>query len=89
MFTIITSEKHIKDLKLLFGNSIIKISKNLVMITIKSPKDMEDTPGVIAYIYSLFAANGVNVVEQMSCWTDTIFVISEDDIATAMRFLKF
>jgi len=89
VFTIITLEKHLENLDQLIGKRIIKQSKNLVMITIKSPKDMEDTPGVIAYLCSLFARSGVNVIEQMSCWTDTIFVISEDDIPSVMKFLKF
>ncbi|MCK5636952.1 MAG: hypothetical protein KAH91_05960 [Thermoplasmatales archaeon] len=89
VFTIITSEKHLGNLKLIFGKNIIKISENLVMITIKSPKEMEDTPGVVAYIYSQFARSGINIVETMSCWVDTIFVISEDDIPTVMKFLKF
>ena len=89
VFTIITSEKHFENLKLLFGKSIIKTSKNLVMITIKSHRDMEDTPGVIAYLSSLFARSAVNIIEQMSCWIDTIFVISEEDIPTVMKFLKF
>ena len=57
-------------------------------ITIKSPKDLENTPGVNAYIFSLFGEHGINIVEQMSCWTDTIIVISEDDIPAVMKFLK-
>ena len=69
--------------------NILKISKNLAMITIKSPKDLENTPGVISYISSIFSERGINIVETLSCWTDTIYVISEDDISTVMNFLKF
>ena len=54
-----------------------------------SPKDLENTPGVNAFVYSKFREHGINIVEQISCWTDTIVVISEDDIATVMKFLKF
>ena len=89
VFTIITSEKHQKELKYLFENSIIKTTDNLAMIMIKSPVEIENTPGVIAYISSQFRQNGINIVEQLSCWTDTIFIISENDIAKAMSFLKF
>jgi len=89
VFTIITSEKNLDHLKLFFGNSIIKTSKNLAMITIKSPKELETTPGVNAFVYSKFREHGINIIEQMSCWTDTIIVISENDIASAMKFLKF
>lgn len=89
VFTIIFSEKYLEDLQTLFGKTIIKISKNLAMITIKSPKDLENTPGFIAFVSSIFSEHGVNIVETMSCWTDTIFVISENDIPTVMNFLKF
>lgn len=89
VFTIILSEKYLDELKTLFEKNIIKISKNLAMITIKSPKDLENTPGVISYISSIFSECGINIVETMSCWTDTIYVISENDIPTVMNFLKF
>ena len=88
VFTIITSQKYLEDLKVLFQNSIIRISQDLAMIIIKSPVDLENTPGVNAFVYSKFRENAINIVEQMSCWTDTIIVISEDDIATVMKFLK-
>ena len=54
-----------------------------------NPKGVEETTGFVAYIYSLFGENGVNILETMSCWTDTIFITSEDDIPTVMKFLKF
>jgi len=89
VFTIISTEKYLQNLKNIFGNAIIKTSKNLVMITIKSPKDLENTPGVNAFVYSKFREHGINIVEQISCWTDTIVIISEEDIAIVMKFLKF
>lgn len=89
VFTVILSEKYLEELKSLFKRSIIKVSKNLAMLTIKSPEDMETTPGVVSYLYSIFGEHGINIVETMSCWTDTIFVISEKDIPFVMKFLRF
>jgi len=89
VFTIILSEKYLDDFKKLFGRNILKTSKNLTMITIKSPTDMENTPGVIAYITSLFSEHGINIVETMSCWTDTIFIVTEQDMPAVMQFFKF
>ena len=89
VFTIILSEKYLDDFKKLFGRNIIKSSKNLTMITIKSTTDMENTPGVIAYITSLFSEHGINIVETMSCWTDTIFIVTEQDMPAVMQFFKF
>ena len=84
----ILSEKHLEELRRFFDSSVIKVSKDRAMITIKSPRDLENTPGVIAYISSIFGEHGINIVETMSCWTDTIFVVSEEDIPTVMKFLK-
>ena len=89
VFTVIISEKYLDDIQSIFNKNIIKITKELAMITIKSSKDMENTPGVVAYISSLFSEHGINIVETMSCWTDTIFVVLEEDIPTVMNFLRF
>jgi len=88
-YTIITSEKYFEEIKRTFSNKIIKTTKNQAMIIMKNPKGIEETTGFTAYLYSRFGEYGVNILETMSCWTDTIFVISEEDIATTMKFLKF
>jgi len=31
----------------------------------------------------------VNIIEFLSCWTDTIFLIEENDLPRAIGFLKF
>jgi hypothetical protein len=31
----------------------------------------------------------MNIVETMSCWTDTILVVPDKDIPAIMEFLKF
>jgi len=87
--TLITAQEFKDDIKKLFKTKIIKISENLAEVTLKSSKDMEDTPGVLAYLTTLLAENGINIIETMSTWTDTLFVISEEDIAKVMGVLKF
>ncbi len=89
VFTVIASEKYLEDFNKLFKKNIINVSKNLALITLKSPESMENTPGVVSFLFSVFAENNVNIVETMSCWTDTIFVVSEKDVSPAMNFLKF
>ena len=51
--TIITSENFIDLIKKYFKNKIILENKNLAEITIKSPKEIETTPGTYAYLCSL------------------------------------
>ena len=89
VFTIISSEKYLSEFQTIFERNIKKITKNLAMITIKSPRDLEDTPGVISYVSSIFSEQGINIVETMSCWTDTIYIIAEEDISMVMTVLKF
>ena len=88
-YTLITSEKYLIDIEREFANKIIKISKEQAMIIMKNPIGIEETTGFTAYLYSRFGEYGVNILETMSCWTDTIFVVSESDIATVMKFLNF
>lgn len=88
-YTIITSEKYLKNIKNKFSRKIIKISREQAMIIMKNPEGVEETTGFTAYLYSRFGDHGVNILETMSCWTDTIFVISENDISTVLKFLKF
>ena len=89
VFTIIISEQYLEEIKKQFSRNILKISPKLAMIIIKSPKEMETTPGVISYLYSLFADRGINIMETISCWTDTLFIIAENDVQSVIGFLTF
>ncbi|MBC8444166.1 hypothetical protein H8D83_01125 [Candidatus Woesearchaeota archaeon] len=87
--TIITSEEFVYKLKVLFKNKIININLGMVEVTLKSSEELEEVPGVMAYLYSLFGEKGINIIETMSCWTDTIFVIDEKDLTPVMELLRF
>ena len=88
-YTIITQEKYLDMIKDRMKPKIIKQKKDLVLITMKSPEDIEEAIGVMYYTTSLFAENGINIVEFLSCWTDTLFVIKAEDLGKTMGFLKF
>jgi hypothetical protein len=87
--TIVTSEDFIDDVKKNFSGSILKENKGLVEVTLKTSKDIETIPGVMAQLYSMIAEAGINIVETMSCWTDTIFIFEEKDLAKVMDVLRF
>ena len=87
-YTIIASEEFFEKLKPL-KPFLIKSQHNLVQITIKSPKEIETTPGVVSHIYSLLSERGINIPETTSCWTDTIFVVNQKDLQKALELLEF
>ncbi len=87
--TLITTEDFLLKIERVFKHSILKISKDLVEIILKSSSKLESVPGVMGHIYSLFGENDINLIETISCWTDTIFVIKKEDLAKAMDLLSF
>ena len=89
VFTIITTEKNLDELNKMFKRHIVKVTKSLAMMIIKSPEEFESTPGVMSYLYSIFGEHGINILETMSCWTETIFVILEDDVPKIIGFFRF
>jgi aspartokinase len=64
-----------------------KIDYDLVIIHIKSSKEIENTPGAIAFILSSLASEGINVSHVMGCREDTFVVVKEHDAALAFKTL--
>jgi hypothetical protein len=52
---------------------------NCTMIIINSPEELEATPGVVAFLTALLAEQDINIVEFVSCWTETIIVVEKKD----------
>ena len=87
--TIITTEDFLDLIKKYFKNKIILENRNLAEITIKSPKEIEIIPGTYSYLCNLFGENNINIVETLSCYTDTIFLVKEEDVGKVMGLLRF
>jgi hypothetical protein len=60
---------------------------NCTMIVVNSPEELEATPGVVAFLTTLLAEANVNIVEFVSCWTDTIIVVDKKDSLKAYEAL--
>jgi hypothetical protein len=52
---------------------------NCTMIVVHSPEELEATPGVVAFLANRLAEQNVNMVEFISCWTETIIVVEKKD----------
>jgi aspartokinase len=59
-------------------NTLVK-HENCTMIVVHSPEELEATPGVVAFLTTLLAEQNVNMVEFISCWTETIIVVEKKD----------
>jgi hypothetical protein len=60
---------------------------NCTMIVINSPEELEATVGVVAFLTTLLAEQNVNIVEFVSCWTETIIVVEKKDSLKAYEAL--
>jgi hypothetical protein len=52
---------------------------NCTMIVVHSPEELEATPGVVAFLTTLLSKQNVNMIEFISCWTETIIVVEKKD----------
>jgi aspartokinase len=68
-------------------NTLVK-HDNCTMIVIHSPEELEATPGVVAFLATLLAEQNVNIVEFISCWTETILVVEKKDSLKAYEVLS-
>jgi aspartokinase len=68
-------------------NTLVK-HDNCTMIVIHSPEELEATPGVVAFLTSLLAEQNVNIIEFISCWTETIIVVEKKDSFKAYEVLS-
>lgn len=69
------------------NSSYKKIDYDLAIIHIKSPKEIEQTPGAIAFILSALASEGINVSHVMGCREDSFVVLKEYDAPLAFKIL--
>jgi aspartokinase len=68
-------------------NALVK-HDNCTMIVMHSPEELEATPGVVAFLTTLLAEQNVNIIEFISCWTETIIVVEKKDSLKAYKVLS-
>jgi len=87
--TIIADEKLRSEVVTEVGEgNVLKVREDLVEITVKSPQRIGETSGVFSYLASNLAEQGVNIVETVSCYTETIFIVHEKDMIPAYSLLS-
>ena len=86
--TIVLDEEALNDfLSAINESDVIEVQRDLAAIVVTSPREIMWVPGVIAYITSVLAQNGINIVHIGSSYTDTVIVISKSDLMRAFNTL--
>jgi len=61
---------------------------NLVALILISPERVETTPGFVAFITNLLASREINIVEFISCSTNTVIIFDASDALNAFSLLQ-
>ncbi len=65
-----------------------KIEKDLVALILKSPEEIENTPGVVAFISQLMASKNINIKQFLSYHTNTTLILEVKDALNAFSMLQ-
>lgn len=65
-----------------------QVTSNLVALILISPPRLEETPGFVAFITQLLASREINIVEFISCSTNTVIVLDTKAALTAFSLLQ-
>jgi len=86
---VVVDERRLGGLLSAFPKSLVKgVQRDLAAVIIRSPEEVAETPGVVYYYFrSLFLAR-VNIVQELSCYTDTIILVSRGDALRAYEAVK-
>jgi hypothetical protein len=77
-----------KILKLLEGEKVLNIDKNLVSLAMSFSKDFLYTPGVLAKVTRKLHWENINIYENISTLTENIFIVSKKDAMKAYNALS-
>lgn len=86
--TIVAEEKLLSLFEKIFKEKLAEVKRGLASIVVMSPKEIVGTPGVIAHLASILALEKINVVEMMSSYTETSFIVEEGDALRAIEVIR-
>lgn len=66
----------------------LRVMDELSLVVIISPPALQDTPGCVSTILDAIASEGINVLEFISCHTDTLMVVRNADAVRAYEILS-
>lgn len=87
--TVISEDKFLPMITRAIGQDhVVSVKQNLAEVTVKSPHRIETTTGAFTYLVSMLSEQGINLLEAVSCYTDTIFIVNREDMMRAFDILS-
>ena len=66
----------------------IQVTSNLVALILLSPPRVETTPGFVAFVTQLLSSRNINIIEFISCSTNTVIILDSKDALRAFSLLQ-
>ncbi len=86
--TLVFDQELFNDIVSMFREKeVLDKRENLAAIIICSPIEMVSTPECVLTFYNAVSRRHINIEETMSCFTDTIIVLSMEDVSKALAAL--
>ena len=85
--TILVDEEGVEDMSIR-AEDVLSSKKDLSAIIITSPKDIVDTPGVIAHLMAALGGSKINVVEVTSSYDTTFLIVNRKDSLPAIEVVR-
>ncbi len=88
-FSLIGDNETIKGFSNFFSDEqIIEHKKDLGQLSIISPEEIEKTKGYINFITMLLYRAGINILQIISFYCDTIIILEEKDLTDAFKIIS-
>jgi aspartokinase len=66
----------------------VQVTSNLVALILLSPPRVETTPGFVAFVTQLLSSRNINIIEFISCSTNTVIILDSKDALRAFSLLQ-
>jgi len=87
--TIVTDSEVLEGLlRKVNPRTVEAIYKEQAAVILVSPREIITTPGVMAYLTTLLALNGINITQVISTHTDTLFILGRNEAIEAYSLLR-
>ncbi len=88
-FTVIISRENLNELlKHISVNDVVEVLEGQAAVILISPREIVETPGVVAFVTSTLYETNINITQIVSCYSDTIILVDSSKVSEAFRALE-